>query len=140
MWYSTFFKIRVGFEFCDKKEKKMVNDHFDPEENPERVLEKFDSGPGILSLFLYSTQEGPSEIHCINEGGRKRTFFVPQHIPGTSRCNVKNSLFVLTKVSDTADSEPEFWLMTCVYSKLGYLFPLDSFDENGMYVPLPQAA
>lgn len=113
---------------------------FDPEERKERVIAKFELGPGILRLGYCSLQEGSSEIHCTDHKGEQRIFFVPQHTPGTSRCNLKNSLFMLTEVSDTPDSKPENVLMTCVYSKKSYLLPLDAFDENGMYVPLPQAA
>jgi hypothetical protein len=118
----------------------MENNNFNPEKNPEQIIQCFETGPSILHLFRCSIEEGHSEVHCIDDSGKEKTFFIPKHTIGVKRCNAENSRYVLIKVALKPEDEVGFWLLTCVYSRRSYLFPSHAFNGEGIYVPIKEIA
>lgn len=114
----------------------MPNLFFNPEKCPERVIQQFVSGPSVVSLFRHGTAKGSSDIHCTDFEGKEHVFYIPQHQLGIRRCSVGNTMHILTKVSKRANGKPKYWLMSCVFSRTGYLFPIEAFNEKGEYQPL----
>lgn len=127
------------FDVPKKKRGDMAKKFFNPEKCPERVMQFFCDGPGMLALYRAGTESGPTQIHCEDYEGKVHTFFVPPQILGGRRSLINNSAHTLTKVSRKEDEAPTLWLMSCVYSRLGYLFPLDAFNDAGEYQPLKAA-
>lgn len=107
---------------------------FNPEECSE-VLERFSECPSTLALFSYGLEKGHRGVFCVDLKGKEKVFYVPQHRSGIKRCNLDNSVYTFTGVTEKQFGPPQFWLVVCASSRLGYLFPIDSFDDEGNYHP-----
>ena len=112
---------------------------FNPETSPERVMKRYSECPGTLAFYGKATQDGHSEIHCVGDDGKWDIFFVPRQQLIAKRGETGNSLYIFIKVAKTELGEPQFWLVTCAFNRLGYLFPLAAFNDKGEYQPLPKA-
>lgn len=117
---------------------KMPNSIFNLRRHSGDILRFFSYCPGILSLFRHSGEEGYSQIHCKDYEGKEVDLFVPMHQIVIRRCSSSKIDYLFTKVCFNPNTEPKFWLVTCPRQRVGYLFPIATFDDEGEDTPFPQ--
>lgn len=115
--------------------KKSSFKPFDPERHKNEVIEYFRECPRIMTLFHRNMKQGDSEIYCTTERGDRRQFFVPcgqLGAIGQFGGIRSDAQFVYVMVSHEKGLVPKFWLIIDMFTRQGYLLPLDVVSDAGV--------
>lgn len=104
---------------------------FDASHYFDQIIKEFKECPKVLTIGRHADLEETTEVYCLEAKTNHRTsYFIPKQNL-VSREGPESSTFHFVKVSEKENEPSMYWLVIHGVSRMGFLFPLEMFDDGG---------